>query len=249
MLYEMGVVLSSMDAITKSQANLPNMEAMMTEGKSLYDSNSILDLKSENEVLLSTNLLPGQAEELKGVTKELPSYSCVYLDDGSDTTLRVASTLTEDNDIITRTEDTNIIKKVTFCPDASIESLKTNVCSLESLVDSEKKRFPALSVREKPKKVKQSMLESLLLVVPSLKYISIGKEKRNKSRTCKDKVRVLHNLTIENEESPEKIVYDSVCSFESSQHSVKEGELGLEQGCHSFSAVNLFEKDVRVTEK
>ena len=255
MLYEMGVVLSSMETLTKSQANRPN--AMTTEGKSLVDYNSDLNLKCENETLLSRNLLPGQAEEISGVARELPQ-SCVYLDYGSDTTLRLPSTPTEDNDIITLaedsdiitpTDDTDIIKRITFSPANRSESINRNVCSLESLLDSQKKRFPALSVREKPKKVKQAMLESLLVVVPSLKYISLGKEKRSKSKACKNKVRVLHTLTMENEESPGKFIYDSVCSFESSQHSMSEGELGLEQCYDSFSTAYLSEKGMVVAEK
>ena len=246
MLYEMGVVLSSMETLTKSQANRPN--AMTNEGKSLVDYNSDLNLKCENETLLSRNLLPGQAEEISGVARELPQ-SCVYLDYGSDTTLRLPSTPTEDNDIITPTDDTDIIKRITFSPANRTESLNRNVCLLESLVDSQKKRFPALSVREKPKKVKQAMLESLLVVVPSLKYISLGKEKRSKSKACKNKVRVLHTLTMENEESPRKFIYDSVCSFESSQHSMSEGELGLEQCYDSFSTAHLSEKGMVVAEK
>ena len=201
---------------------------MFIKRKSLQESNSKLNLNCDDEMSSSSTVLPGQVEEIKTIAQDM-AYSCVYVDEVSSITSQIASTPSKDGGISIRTMTG---------PEVRTEPIgyRNIGRSIELLMETKKKRYPALASCEKPKKVKKAMFESLLIAVPSLKYVYNGRNRRDKPGICRNPVHI-HDLGMENEEALGEFVFDGM-------YSVSTRELGKDQSYDSFSTVDLFDKGV-----
>ena len=222
----MGVAASSAEI---PQTNFCNKNTMVIERKSLQESNSKLSLNCEDQMSFSSTVLPGQVEEIKTVAHDM-AYSCVYIDEISSIASQIASTLSTDGGISIRTMIGPEVRT------AEPVGFGNSDRSSESLMETKKKRYPALASYEKPKKVKKAMLESLLIAVPSLKYVYNGRNRRSKPRVCRNPVQI-RDLDMENEEALGEFVVNEL-------YSVSIRELDKDQSCDSFSTVDLFDKGV-----
>ena len=223
----------------KSQARGDVNDAVVIKRKSLHESSSRFNLKCEDEVSRSNSILPGQAEEIEAIVHDL-AYSCVYVDEDSGITSGTASTLSTNRDIS--------IRAITG-PEFNTESvgLESSLRSLESLITTEKKRFPALTTCEKPQRVKKAMFESLLTAVPSLKYVTTGSCRRSKQYNCRS---TLHtDIDFEDDEAHGEFVLDRMCSSGGGDDWLKAKDLEKEQYYNSFTTVQLLNKDVEIFDR
>ena len=103
------------------------------------------------------------------------------------------------------------------------------------------KRFPALTVCERPKRVKSAMFESLLVAVPSLKRLnSAGKENKHKNSRRQSSSRKGNSCNPK--EESEELENSSSSSWSASRE--KALEIWEKKGSNDSFSTSLFSKDL-----
>ena len=205
-----------------------------------------MDCHCENRMSRSNNVLPGQVQEIEAVAEEL-AYSCVVVDDDdSDITPRRSITPLKQRSMAVDSPGNSTL-------DTSSESigLNANFRSTDSLLEAKKKKFPALTVCKKPKKVKTAMLESLLVAVPSLRRVNSCENEKCKPRICTTPSSFQSHrfFELEGEEAAEESVLHRLYSSDGSVFSRGDEKLESEYSSDSFSTVRLFDKEIGAFER